>query len=175
MPFSEIKKEHKILFILFLILILFSVLIFLIIQNIKAINNSSHKSKEEKNFNITFDDIKNMKNEMDYLKALTIKSKEREDLYIPPEKEQNIEENKEEETLNFSIQLGSFKIEKEADSLVAILKKMGYPTYKKEVFMWDKGKWFRVRVGDYKEKELARVISNRLKNELNLNSFITTD
>ncbi|MBL0731322.1 MAG: SPOR domain-containing protein [Desulfosarcina sp.] len=66
---------------------------------------------------------------------------------------------------NYTIQVASLKDSKIADKLVANLKKRGYPAYKLKAVVPDKGTWFRIRIGSYKDKADARTIINRLKKD----------
>ena len=66
---------------------------------------------------------------------------------------------------NYTIQVASLKDSKIADKLVVNLKKMGYPAYKLKAVIPDKGTWFRIRIGSYKDKADARTIINRLKKD----------
>lgn len=54
-----------------------------------------------------------------------------------------------------TIQLASMKDGTAAERFVAKLKKDGYPAYLSRIVIPDKGLWFRVRVGRYKNREQA--------------------
>ena len=63
----------------------------------------------------------------------------------------------------YTIQAASMKDSKDADRLVAKLKKQGYPAYRVIGKISGKGIWFRVRVGEYKTKAAARGTVEKLK------------
>jgi len=63
----------------------------------------------------------------------------------------------------YTIQAASMKDGKDADRLVAKLKKQGYPAYRVIGKVAGKGIWFRVRVGEYKTKAAARGTVEKLK------------
>lgn len=66
---------------------------------------------------------------------------------------------------NFTIQIASLKDSVAADKMVAKLKKMGYPAYRSLGKVPDKGIWYRVRVGYFKDRAEARGTVDRLKDE----------
>ncbi len=66
---------------------------------------------------------------------------------------------------NFTIQIASLKDSVAADNMVAKLKKKGYPAYRSLGKVPDKGIWYRVRVGYFKDRAEARGTVKRLKNE----------
>ena len=66
---------------------------------------------------------------------------------------------------NFTIQIASLKDSAAADKMVAKLKKRGYPAYRSIGKIPDKGIWYRVRVGYFKNRAEARGTIQRLKNE----------
>ena len=63
----------------------------------------------------------------------------------------------------YTVQVAAVKAAKDADRLVAQLKKKGYPAYRTISKVQGKGIWFRVRVGKYKSREKARVTIQKLK------------
>ncbi|MBC2709859.1 MAG: SPOR domain-containing protein [Desulfosarcina sp.] len=65
-------------------------------------------------------------------------------------------------TGNLTIQVASMKGASAAERIVANLKKDGYPAYLSRSYIPDKGLWFRVRVGSYKDREQAAADMNRL-------------
>ncbi len=65
----------------------------------------------------------------------------------------------------FTIQIASLKDSVAADKMVAKLKKRGYPAYRSIGKIPDKGIWYRVRVGYFKNRTEARGTVTRLKNE----------
>ena len=63
----------------------------------------------------------------------------------------------------YTIQVAAVKVVKDADRLVAQLKKKGYPAYRTISKVKDKGIWFRVRVGKYKSRAEASPTLEKLK------------
>ena len=59
--------------------------------------------------------------------------------------------------------MAAVKVVKDADRLVAQLKKKGYPAFRTLSKVKDKGIWFRVRVGKYKSRAEASPTLNKLK------------
>jgi cell division protein FtsN len=64
-----------------------------------------------------------------------------------------------------TVQVASVKVSKDAERLVASLKKKGYPAYKALGKVPGKGIWYRVRVGPYPTADKANAVLNRLKKE----------
>ena len=63
----------------------------------------------------------------------------------------------------YTIQAASVKDAKDADRLVAKLKKKGFYAYRAIGKVPGKGIWYRVRVGEYKSRAAARHTFNKLK------------
>ena len=63
----------------------------------------------------------------------------------------------------YTIQVASVKNARDADRLVAELKKKGFQSYRAIGKVPGKGIWYRVRVGEYKSKSSARSTLNKLK------------
>ena len=63
----------------------------------------------------------------------------------------------------YTVQVAAVKVVKDADRLVAQLKKKGYPAYRTISKVKDKGIWFRVRVGQYKSRAEASPTLKKLK------------
>ena len=63
----------------------------------------------------------------------------------------------------YTIQVASVKNVRDADRLVADLKKRGYRAYRAIGKIPGKGIWYRVRIGDYKNKSSAGRTLNKLK------------
>ena len=76
-----------------------------------------------------------------------------------------------EDNKNFTIQVAALKDPKIADTLVAKLKKRGYPAYRSMGKIPGKGIFYRIRIGSFKNRGDAGTILNRLKKE-NINAFI---
>ena len=90
----------------------------------------------------------------------------------PPEKRETTQKKKTvnlkksaEGNENFTIQIASLKDSAAADKMVAKLKKRGYPAFRSIGKIPDKGIWYRVRVGYFKNRAEARSTIQRLKNE----------
>jgi len=64
-----------------------------------------------------------------------------------------------------TIQVASLKDSKDADEMVARLKKKGYPAYRISSNIPEKGIWHRVRIGYFKDKAEAGSTLNKLKKE----------
>ncbi|MBW1746632.1 MAG: SPOR domain-containing protein [Thermodesulfobacteriota bacterium] len=65
----------------------------------------------------------------------------------------------------FTIQVASLKDSKDADEMVARLKKKGYPAYRISSNIPEKGIWHRVRIGYFKDKAEAGSTLDKLKKE----------
>jgi len=65
----------------------------------------------------------------------------------------------------YTIQVASLKDSKDADKMVASLKKKGYPAYMISSNIPEKGIWHRVRIGYFKDKSEAGSTLNKLKKE----------
>jgi cell division protein FtsN len=65
-------------------------------------------------------------------------------------------------TGSLTIQVASMKDATAAERIVANLKKDGYPAYLSRIVIADKGLWFRVRVGSYKDRHQAAADMDRL-------------
>ena len=63
----------------------------------------------------------------------------------------------------YTVQVAAVKVVKDADRLVAQLKKKGYPAYRTISKVKDKGIWFRVRVGKYKSRAEASPTLEKLR------------
>jgi cell division septation protein DedD len=65
----------------------------------------------------------------------------------------------------YTVQVAAFKAknEKDADRLVAELKRQGYDAYRKLSKIKDKGLWIRVRVGKYNTRSAASATLEKLK------------
>jgi len=65
----------------------------------------------------------------------------------------------------YTIQAASVRDPKDADRLVQKLKKRGYPAYRVIGKVAGKGIWFRVRIGEYRNKSEALSMMNKLKKD----------
>jgi cell division protein FtsN len=75
------------------------------------------------------------------------------------------QKDKKETNKSITIQVASFKDSKDADEMVAKLKKKGYPAYRISSNIPEKGIWHRVRIGYFKDKAEAGSTLNQLKKE----------
>ncbi len=66
---------------------------------------------------------------------------------------------------DFTIQVAALKDQKVADTLVAKLKKKGYPAYRSMGKVPGKGIFYRIRIGSFKNRADADITFNRLKKE----------
>ncbi len=73
----------------------------------------------------------------------------------------------------YTVQAGSFKTMDDASKLKSKLEGKGYQSY---ITTYDTpdGKWFRVRIGQFKTKEQAESAAKKLKTEENLATFIAS-
>ncbi len=96
-------------------------------------------------------------------KAVKVKEK------VIPDKSKIINKDKQnnltETDKKLAIQVASFKDSKDADEMVARLKKKGYPAYRISSNIPEKGIWHRVRIGFFKDKAEAGSALNKLKKE----------
>jgi cell division septation protein DedD len=82
---------------------------------------------------------------------------------IPPVSETNIPVEK--TNKNFSIQVASLKDSTEADRLVEIFRKRGYPAYRASAEIRNIGTWHRVRIGPFTEQSDALRILGSVSRE----------
>jgi cell division septation protein DedD len=64
----------------------------------------------------------------------------------------------------YTVQIGAFQKEEEARRIVNDLKARGYPAFIKAIEVPGKGIWYRVRIGRFSSREIARVYAVNLKN-----------
>jgi cell division septation protein DedD len=67
--------------------------------------------------------------------------------------------------MKFTIQVASMRDFRDADKLVSKLKKKGFPAYRSIGKIPDRGIWYRVRVGYFKNKNDAGLTLKRMKKE----------
>jgi len=65
----------------------------------------------------------------------------------------------------YTVQIGSFQDQKQANSLASYLQSKGYPVFIKSMTSPDNEKWYRVRVGTFKDIESAKAYGELLKNK----------
>jgi len=84
----------------------------------------------------------------------------------PPQKPSNASKSKNRPSVKtYTIQAASVKNARDADRLVAELKKTGFHAYRAIGKVPGKGIWYRVRVGKYRNKTDARNTMQKLKKE----------
>ncbi|MEW6145206.1 MAG: SPOR domain-containing protein [Thermodesulfobacteriota bacterium] len=63
----------------------------------------------------------------------------------------------------YTVQIGSFQDQKQANSLASALQSKGYPVFIKSMTSPDNKIWYRVRVGTFKDLETAKAYGESLK------------
>ena len=82
----------------------------------------------------------------------------------PPQKPTSVSKSKIRPSVKtYTIQAASVKNARDADRLVAELKKTGFRAYRAIGKVPGKGIWYRVRIGEYKSRASARHTLNKLK------------
>ena len=66
---------------------------------------------------------------------------------------------------DLTIQVAALKESKLADKMIDTLQQKGYPAYKSIAEIPNKGIWYRVRIGSFRDKEDAQEILARLKKD----------
>ena len=77
------------------------------------------------------------------------------------------------QTSKYALQLGSFRSRSKAEVLKNKLKGKGYNTYVREVEIPDKGRWYRVRIGDYEDLEQVQSMAVNLQQQEGVPVLIT--
>ena len=114
-------------------------------------NNGAGISKKQETKHLS-------KNEIVKVKKRVISGKSK---IINKDKQKNLTETDK----KLTIQVASLKDSKDADEMVAKLKKKGYPAYSISSNIPEKGIWHRVRIGYFKDKAEAGSTLNKLKKE----------
>jgi len=114
-------------------------------------NNGAGISKKQETKHLS-------KNETVKVKKRVISGKSK---IINKDKQKNLTETDK----KLTIQVASLKDSKDADEMVARLKKKGYPAYRISSNISEKGIWHRVRIGFFKDKAEAGSTLNKLKKE----------
>ncbi|NNL78439.1 MAG: hypothetical protein HKO68_19085 [Desulfobacterales bacterium] len=84
----------------------------------------------------------------------------------PKQSQQDVPKSKKQPTGKiYTIQAASVKAVKDADQLVAALKKKGFSAYRAIGKIPGKGIWYRVRIGEYTRRTDARPTLEKLKKE----------
>ena len=114
-------------------------------------NNGAGISKKQETKHLS-------KNETVKVKKRVVSGKSK---IINKDKQKNLTETDK----KLTIQVASLKDSKDADEMVARLKKKGYPAYRTSSNIPEKGIWHRVRIGFFKDKAEAGSTLSKLKNE----------
>ena len=77
--------------------------------------------------------------------------------------------------LRYTIQVGSYPEKAMADDEARNMKKKGYAAFVVATDLADKGKWFRVRIGSFSNKQSAEKLAKELKSKEGIDGFITTE
>jgi len=120
-------------------------------ENQKDKNDGAGISKKQETKHLS-------KNETVKVKKRVISGKSK---IINKDKQKNLTETDK----KLTIQVASLKDSKDADEMVARLKKKGYPAYRTSSNIPKKGIWHRVRIGYFKDKAEAGSTLNKLKKE----------
>ncbi len=64
----------------------------------------------------------------------------------------------------YTVQIGSFQDQKQANSIASSLQSKGYPVFIKSMTSPDNNKWYRVRVGTFSNIETAKAYGETLRN-----------
>lgn len=64
----------------------------------------------------------------------------------------------------YTVQIGSFQDQKQANSLASSLQSKGYPVFIKSMTSPDNNQWYRVRVGTFRSIETAKAYGETLRN-----------
>jgi len=77
--------------------------------------------------------------------------------------------------LRYTIQVGSYPEKAMADDEARNMKKKGYAAFVVATDLSDKGKWFRVRIGSFSNKQSAEKLAKELKSKEGIDGFITSE
>lgn len=77
--------------------------------------------------------------------------------------------------LRYTIQVGSYPEKAIADDEARNMKKKGYAAFVVATDLSDKGKWFRVRIGSFSNKQSAEKLAKELKAKESIDGFITAE
>ena len=77
--------------------------------------------------------------------------------------------------LRYTIQVGSYPEKAMADEEARNMKKKGYVAFVVATDLADKGKWFRVRIGSFTNKQSAEKLAKELKSKEGIDGFITAE
>jgi cell division septation protein DedD len=77
--------------------------------------------------------------------------------------------------VRYTIQVGSYPEKAMAEEETKNMKKRGYAAFLVATDIPEKGKWYRVRVGSFANKQSAEKLANELKGKEGIDGFITTE
>jgi len=77
--------------------------------------------------------------------------------------------------LRYTIQVGSYPEKAMADDEARNMKKKGYAAFVVATDLADKGKWFRVRIGSFSNKQSAEKLAKELRSKESIDGFITAE
>ncbi len=77
--------------------------------------------------------------------------------------------------LRYTIQVGSYPEKAMADDEARNMKKKGYAAFVVATDLAEKGKWFRVRIGSFSNKQSAEKLAKELKSKEGIDGFITAE
>ncbi len=77
--------------------------------------------------------------------------------------------------LRYTIQVGSYPEKAMADDEARNMKKKGYAAFVVATDLSEKGKWFRVRIGSFSNKQSAEKLAKELRSKESIDGFITAE
>lgn len=77
--------------------------------------------------------------------------------------------------LRYTVQVGSYPEKAMADDEARNMKKRGYAAFVLTTDLSDKGKWFRVRIGSFSNKQSAEKLAKELRSKEGIDGFITAE
>jgi cell division septation protein DedD len=75
----------------------------------------------------------------------------------------------------YSVQVGSYEDKAMAEDEVRTMKQRGYAAFIVATDIPDKGRWYRVRLGSFSNKQAAEKLAKELQTKEGITSFITTE
>lgn len=79
------------------------------------------------------------------------------------------------ESARFAVQVGSYPNADEAHAMVSQWKAKGYSAYLTSADIPNKGRWYRVRLGGFDNKEQAQVYLSKLQTQEHVEAFVVTN
>jgi DedD protein len=77
--------------------------------------------------------------------------------------------------VRYTVQVGSYPEKAMAEEETKNMKKRGYAAFLVATDIPEKGKWYRVRVGSFANKQSAEKLAQELKSKEGIDGFITTE